>query len=45
MLFDYSIKAGMLLRRYHSRKWLTTVGTSAWANEPTVTIDSDKKNT
>lgn len=23
MLFDYSIKATMLIRRYHSRKWLT----------------------
>jgi len=32
MLFDYSIKAIMLLRRYHSRKWLTSVNTAAQAN-------------
>jgi len=45
MLFDYSIKAIMLLRRYHSRKWLTSVSTPAEADGQLSTIDSDKKNT
>jgi len=35
MLADYSIKAGLLLNRYRSRKWLGTAST----------IDSDRKNT
>jgi Na+-driven multidrug efflux pump len=30
MIFDYSIKAGMLVRRYQSRKWLTPTG---WSGE------------
>ena len=45
MLLDYSIKAIMLLRRYRSRKWLTSVGIAAEANAHVATIDSDKNNT
>ncbi len=45
MLLDYSIKATMLLRRYHSRKWLMLINQAPAANGTLATIDSDKNNT
>lgn len=44
-LLDYSIKAGLLVYRYRSRKWLSTAMEIKVGAENSRSIDSDKNNT
>jgi hypothetical protein len=45
MLFDYSLKAVLLIYRYRSRKWLNIKIYAANSQAAGKNIDSDKKNT